>query len=450
MGVVRARGLDKTDTPDHQLLVDTIVCEIVCERMRPMRSNPFFLVAVVAAATSAYGQTTPHPSDALFNDTVVQRVDLRMHSADWEKLKQNFRENTYYPADLVFNGQTVRNNGVRSRGLGSRSATKPGLRVDFDRYATDQTFLGLKSFVLDNLTQDHSGVHETVAMKIFARLGIPAPREAHVRLYVNNEYVGLYAAVEAIDKTFLARVFGTIGEDTQNDGYLYEFNYVDAWRFSHLGTDLAPYRVRFDPKTHESKSTAELFGPIENVVRLANELRPDQFLSALGEHIDLTAFMRYVAAQNFVAQNDGFLGYDGMNNFYFYRLENSTRHVFLAWDEDNAFAFVEFPVDYRHEENVLMQKAMQVPELRDAYYALLTEAIASTEEPTGPDRISWFEFEVRRQLDLIETAMREDPSRPYTFDQHTAAKNAMIQFSRDRSRFVAGEVRARASFRRAP
>ena len=26
-----------------------------------------------------------------------------------------------------------------------------------------------------------------------------------------------------------------------------------------------------------------------------------------------------------------------MNNFYFYRLEDTTRHVFIAWDEDNAF-----------------------------------------------------------------------------------------------------------------
>ena len=415
-----------------------------------MRLTACLVIAGLATAVPAAAQTTSHPSDALFNDTVVQRVDLRMNSADWEKLKANFQENTYYPADLVFNGQTARNNGVRSRGLGSRSATKPGLRVDFDHYNTDQTFLGLKSFVLDNLTQDHSGIHETMTMKIFARLGIPAPREAHVRLYMNNQYIGLYAAVESIDKGFLARIFGTIGEDTQNDGYLYEFDYVDPWRFSYLGGDLNLYKQRYDPKTHESKSMAELFGPIENLVRLANELRPDQYISALAEQLDFTAFMRYVAAQNFVAQNDGFLGYDGMNNFYFYRLENSSRHVFLAWDEDNAFAFVDFAIDMRHDENVLMQKAMQVPELRDTYYALLREAIASTDEPTGPDGISWFEFEVRRQLDLIEAAMREDPNRPYTFDQHTAARNAMVQFARERSRFLADEVRARASFRRAP
>ena len=56
--------------------------------------------------------------------------------------------------------QIVRNVGIRSRGMGSRSGIKPGLRVDFDRYTTDQKFLGLKSFILRNNTQDASNMRE--------------------------------------------------------------------------------------------------------------------------------------------------------------------------------------------------------------------------------------------------------------------------------------------------
>ncbi len=400
---------------------------------------------LAANAATAFAQPTPPeplPSDQLFNPDVVQRLDLRIHSADWEKLKANFQENTYYPADLVHNGTTVYNIGIRSRGLGSRNPRKPGLRVDMDRYAADQTYLGLKSFVLDNLVQDHSGVRETVAMKLFARLGIPAPREAHVRLYVGNVYIGLYAVVESIDKDFLARFYGKIGEDTQNDGYLYEFNYVlDApWKMNYLGPELAPYKSYFDPKTHESKSDAELYGPIENLVRLINELRPEEFMPVLSEHLDLSGFVRYVAGQGFIGENDGFLGYAGMNNFYFYRLENSARHVFIAWDEDNAFAGSEFSITTRHEDNILMSKAMQVSELRDQYYNALAEASRIADEPTGPDGIGWLEFEVRRQLDLISDAMRDDPSKPYTFDEHLTSRTGLIIFSRDRTRNVQAQM----------
>jgi spore coat protein CotH len=376
------------------------------------------------------------PSDALFNSHELQRVDLRVHSTDWEKLKQSFQENTYYPADLVFNGQTVRNAGIRSRGLGSRSGTKPGLRVDFDRYATDQTFLGLKSFVLDNLTQDPSTVKETVTMKLFARLGIPAPREAHVRLYVNDQYAGLYAAVESIDKRFLARIFGIVAEDTQNDGYLFEFNYVDPWQFSYLGADLEQYKLRFDAKTKENKSDQEKLGPIEELVRLANDLPAEQYMPTLDERLDLRAFMRYVAGQSFIAQNDGFLGYAGMNNFYFYRLERSQQHVFIAWDEDNGFWESNFPVTMRQDDNVLMRKAMQVPELRDTFYQALSDAAASADEQTGPDNLSWLEYEMRRQMDLVAQALRDDENKPYSVVDHESARGAMLEFARNRSRVV--------------
>ena len=147
-------------------------------------------------------------TDDLFSTPTLQRVDLELHSADWAKLKENFQTNTFYPADLMWNGQTVCNVGIRSRGRGSRNANKPGLKVDFDKYSANQKFLGLKSLVLDNLTQDPSGIHETVSMAFYARLGIPTPRETHVRLYVRGEYIGLYALVEAVDKDFLARVYG--------------------------------------------------------------------------------------------------------------------------------------------------------------------------------------------------------------------------------------------------
>ena len=236
-----------------------------------MRRSTATIVLLLALSVIPATGWTQTPDD-LFNGQVLQRVDLLLHSADWEKLKANFLENTYYPADLTWNGVRRCATSASGRaGHGSRSGNKPGLRVDFDRYSTDQEFLGLKSLVLDNLTQDSSGIHETVTMALFARLGIPAPREAHARLYVNNEYAGLYVIVEAVDKRLLARVFGVIDEDTQNDGFLFEFNWEDEWRLEHLGDDLRPYKERFDAKTHESKSDEEKYRPIEELVRLVND-----------------------------------------------------------------------------------------------------------------------------------------------------------------------------------
>ncbi len=390
------------------------------------------LAAAVAVCTAV--PVAAQTADDFFNPDVLQRIDLWLNDADWSKLKAAFQENTYYPADVIWNGQTVRNVGIRSRGLGSRSGTKPGLRVDFDEYSASQTFLGLKSFVLDNLTQDPSGVKETVAMRFFARLGIPAPRETHTRLYVNGAYAGLYALVESVDKTMMGRVFGSIGDDVQNDGYLFEYNYVlgSPWRFGYEGADLTPYKERFDIKTNESKSDATIWGPIEELVRLVNTTASAGFEQAVGASLDLAAFVRYVAAQNFIAQNDGFNGYDGMNNFYFYRLENSDRHVFIAWDEDNAFLAPDFQITTRLDDNILTRNTMQLPAYNAQYFSVLEEAATAASD--------WMQGEMQRQLALIADAMQADTLKPYTNAEHAAARDTMLAFGPARVTYVQCEV----------
>jgi spore coat protein CotH len=399
-------------------------------------------VCGVLGLAASVGNARAQSADDLFNPAVMHRLDVRMNSQDWEKLKQDFQENTYYPADIAWNGQTARNSGVRSRGLGSRSGTKPGLRVDFDRYSTDQTFLGLKSIVLDNLTQDASGVKESVAMRMFARMGVPAPRESFARVFVNNQLIGLYAVVESVDKDLLARVYGSIDDDVQNDGYLFEYNYMlgSPWRFDYLGADLDAYSPRFDPKTHENKSATEKWGPIEELVRLVNETPSGSLPGVLEPRLNVPAFLRYMAVQNFVAQEDGFTGYDGMNNFYFYRLEDSPRHALIAWDEDNAFARADFGITTRHDENVLMRKVMASPGYSTQYFTALQEAAASARQPDEGQSEGWLQGEVRRQLDLIADAMREDPSKPFTNDEFEAARLTMLDFPGPRVSYVTCEA----------
>lgn len=388
------------------------------------------LLAVLLLAAPAGAQT----ADELFASPDLQRVDLWVHSADWAKLKADFQSNTYYPADLTLNGQTVRNIGIRSRGRGSRSATKPGLRVDFDRYTSQQTFLGLKSFILDNVTQDPSGVHESVSMALYARLGIPAPREIHTRLYVNNEYIGVYVIVESVDKDLLARVFGVIGDDTQNDGYLYEFKWQDEWKFAYLGSGLNEYKVRFEPTTHESAPDEELYRPIEELVRVVNNTPSSDLPAALAGRLDVPAFIRFVVAQIFLAETDGFVGAFGINNLYLYRLENSTVHTMIAWDADNTFHSIDFPTNTEINDNILTRKLMEVPE----YAALFRAELERTVQMAEAD--DWLNTEIIRHVQRIDTAMKEDPNKPHSNNRYEGAAGDMLNFARARITFVKCEL----------
>ena len=407
--------------------------------MKPPTGATAFALAMALFVGLGGGVQAQNSSD-LFNSQVLHRIDLEMHSSDWARLKENFRENEYYPVDVIWNGHTVYNVGVRSRGVASRSGTKPALKLSFDRYNSSQTFLGLKSLVLDNLVQDASGVHETVTAWFFARLGIMAPRAAHAVVYVRGEYAGLYAMIEPVDKTMLARLFGSVGGDVQNDGYLYEFNKAAVWGFSYLGDDLEPYKAYFEAKTHENKSDEELYRPVEELVRLINDTPSSSLMERVGPFLDLPGLVRYLAVQNFLGENDGFVGQWGMNNFYLYRLENKPQHVLIAWDDDLSFTGPTYDVFSYHDSNVLMRKMMEVPELRTLYLSTLRDAAVSAAEVVPDSPLGSLEGEIRRELDLVDTAMRADTAKPYNEIDVQTADDLMRQYARERVTYVLCEI----------
>ena len=394
-----------------------------------LRLLPLCLAAALVLQGLPAGAQT---SDDVFNVDALNDLRLVLHSSDWQKLKDNFQDNTYYPADITWGGVTVRNVGIRSRGLGSRSAIKPGLRVDFDKYASGQRFVNLKSLVLDNLTQDPSMLKEVLSMRLFSRLGLPAPREAFVRLYVNNTLVGLYAVVESVDKRFLERVF------SQDNGNLFEYDYTFDFNFEYLGDDLDRYREIFDPKTNESHSTFELFDPIHRMVRTANQASDATFESAIGEFLDLTTFARHVAAETFVAENDGWLGYAGMNNFYLYQFGDRTQFQVITWDKDNTFLQSDFAIFERADRNVLMRRALAIPAVKQAYLDGLTAAAESSLEGQegGDAGTGWLAREIERLAALVLPAAREDTNKPYSSSDVEAAIDGLRGFARARPAFV--------------
>ena len=72
-------------------------------------------------------------------------------------------------------GVAVLQVGIRSRGDGSRSEEKPGLKVEFDKYVPAQEYYGYKSLVIDNLTTDASMLRERLSFLVFEAMGIAAP-----------------------------------------------------------------------------------------------------------------------------------------------------------------------------------------------------------------------------------------------------------------------------------
>src|SRR5512134_2630217 len=92
--------------------------------------------------------------DPIFNQALLHETRIEMDPDDWASLRSNFRRNDYYSANIAVDGEVLQQVAIRSRGQGSRSGEKPGLKVDFNRYVKTQEFHGFKTLVIDNLTQD--------------------------------------------------------------------------------------------------------------------------------------------------------------------------------------------------------------------------------------------------------------------------------------------------------
>ena len=387
------------------------------------------LLCVAIAPASAQGQSAAE----LFNPETVHEIRLSINSRDLDELREHFQENTYYTADLTWQGQRVRNVGVRSRGLGSRNPTKIGLRVDFNRYTSGQTFLGLRSLILDNNWQDPS-LLASARRWPFSRGSASRPRGSpYCRLYINNVFQGLYSIVESIDSPFLSRTYGS------DLGYLFEFAYEREWHGDYLGDELAAYKPFFQPETHELESDATLYAPIRNLFREVNTEVDSVWRERVEQFIDLRQLVRNVAIDTFLSEDDGFIGAYGMNNFFLHRPSGSTVHSLIPWDKDNSFVDVTRSIFPRTGENVLFARVLGFADLRALYLDMLEAcARAATDE-------NWLAGQVDRLAALADAPAREDTLKRSSTEAFLEAVDRIRRFAADRPAIVLQEVsRARA------
>jgi hypothetical protein len=331
--------------------------------------------------------------------------------------------------------------GVRSRGSGRRHPGKPGLKIAFDRYL-DQKPFGLKSLVLANAIQDPAMLKQRLGLLMFARMDMPAPRVVHARLFVNDEYVGLYEIIEPIEKAFLARVFGKDADGkVENGGYLYEYQWKDAYAFDYLGRDYRIYSELFEAKSHEEDAPALLYGPLEELFRTFNEVSQDQFEGEVNPLLDLRTFVQHLAVENFIAEHDGFLGAWGPNNFYLYRFQGRRLSQLLPWDKDEAFWDRYYDIFQGVDDNVLARRTLAVPSFYRLYLETLLACAARAMEQVSPDStVGWLEAEVLNAIAQIHAAGSADTNKRFSNDRFDDELEKVLRFARERGPYVSREA----------
>jgi spore coat protein CotH len=375
------------------------------------------------AAEGGGGAAPVDPSAELFDDTVLHDVYLEVEPAAWQYLKDNFDKDIWTPANFEWKGERAENIGIRSRGLGSRSPIKPGLKVDFDRYVAGQKFRDLKTLILDNVLQDPSLMKERLCYDVFRAVGIAAPRLSHARLFVNGDYQGIYAVVEPVNKRFVRLNF------PENDGNLFDYEWVDYYYFGWLGADPAAYvPIPFKPKTNETSLDASALVAFIATINQSQSLATD-----IAPYLDLDHFLRYLAVEQVFAEIDGVAGDWGLNNFYVYQQGGGTRFTFIPWDKDVTLMDPARGIYQNVDQNVLTQRLLAHDDVREEF-ATWAKQIAQSYATVG-----W----LGTRIDAIEAQLSAAVPAADAPD-FSSAVDALRAFAQSRAAAVVAELDAKA------
>ncbi len=117
----------------------------------------------------------------IFDNACIHTVEVSMSEEDRAGQLARATDKTRYRADVVIDGEEVRNVCFRTKGNSSLFFTaaagkdKYSYGIDFGRYAEGQTFHGLDHLNFQNNFADATMLKDYMAFWLFRRTGVDAP-----------------------------------------------------------------------------------------------------------------------------------------------------------------------------------------------------------------------------------------------------------------------------------
>ena len=149
----------------------------------------------------------------LFDNTKVHTIDIVMN--DWGNMIDNAAKEEYYTANVMIDGESYKNVGIRTKGNTSLSTVatlgseRYSFKIEFDHYDSTKSYHGLDKLSLNNLIQDSTMMKDYLTYTMMNEFGVNSSLCSYVYITVNGEDWGLYLAVEGVEDSFLERKYGS-------------------------------------------------------------------------------------------------------------------------------------------------------------------------------------------------------------------------------------------------
>jgi len=173
--------------------------------------NKFWVLSIFVLSTVfAYSQE-------LYDIHQIQEIKLYIDDSYWDNKLNAYKkkgEEKRLIGKLVLNGTTYDSVGIRYKGNSSyfntrkENSTKLPLNIKLNEVREDQQIPGnFKRLKLSNVFRDPSFLREVLSYEILGQY-MPASQANFAKVYINDEYLGLYNNTESVDNRFLKKKFG--------------------------------------------------------------------------------------------------------------------------------------------------------------------------------------------------------------------------------------------------
>jgi hypothetical protein len=220
-------------------------------------------------------------------------------------------------------------------------------------------FLGLRKMTLNNMVEDPSMIHETLAYETYRAAGVPASRTGFAYLRINGIDYGVYLNIENLDDVALTKIFGGFDDEVQ---HMYE---------GENGADVKPELIGdFEIDEGDEADISDL----EALVTAVNAGGSDPWSTQVAPFADLEEMTRMWAVEKYAGQFDGYaggLGSDHPNNYYLYS-DPLGRFQMLPWGQDETWK-EDNHLDFDGPAGLLFDKCLADAGCESAYVDALTE-----------------------------------------------------------------------------
>ena len=301
-------------------------------------------------------------SDARFGGYVrffpkddIQEVRLEVKEEYLEYLLENAADKVSVIADkikigdetLCYVGLKTKGDYTLAHGVSDNRSRRFSFTVNFGKYVkksthgSKQNFYGLRKLSFNNFFFDKSMLKEYTSYYLFREMGVPVSEYGLAKVYINDEYYGVYFMNEAFDYSILERFYGV--KKGELGKYLVKPENTDL-EYDDIVRDPG-ILWNHDEETYDDvcKDIPMVTETIRKLNNLSNgmdfdgnpiDVNGSEYTELLEQIMDVDEVLRYFAVHSFLVQTDDM--FSELHNYGLYCDPNG-RIVLIPWDYDLSF-----------------------------------------------------------------------------------------------------------------